>query len=182
MSSDTGYEDDYDSDYAYTNSRMFEDLLTEDEMQEIADSLPDSMDIEELMDSINSEANDKLLDRTMADVQREKNRVLQSIGLSREELKTMHRKLREYMYIDELRDLTYGAYLRWMPLDPDADPYLRRGGFLVDIDFGDRGLVIRILTLARTHVNIYFDSNIIFQKLTESNLLLLELVNHIRKT
>lgn len=168
-------------DYDYTRDPLFAGLVDEVDIQALADTLPDTIDIEELLDNINNEANDKLLDRTLSDVHAERNRVLQSVGLPREELKSMNKKLRNYMYIDELRDLTYGAYLRWLPLNPEAEPYLRRGGFLVDVDFVERGVNLRVLTLARTHATVSFDANIVFQKLTESNLLLLELVNHIKR-
>jgi hypothetical protein len=42
--------------------------------------------------------------------------------------------LKEYRYVDEIDELRYGSYIRWINIkDPDASLTLLRGGFIVDI-------------------------------------------------
>jgi len=45
-----------------------------------------------------------------------KNDILQKLPLSRDELKTFHKKLKNYRYIDNLDDLKIGNYIRWINL------------------------------------------------------------------
>lgn len=45
-----------------------------------------------------------------------KNDILQRLPLNREELKTFHKKLKGYRYIDNLDDFKIGNYVRWINL------------------------------------------------------------------
>lgn len=45
-----------------------------------------------------------------------KNDILQKLPLDREELKTFHKKLKGYRYIDNLDDFKIGNYVRWINL------------------------------------------------------------------
>lgn len=163
----------------------------------------DELDVNTLINTLDTRQNDKILDKSKKQIQTTKNKMLQSIGLEGDVVKDYHHKLKEYMYVDDISELNYGAYIRWISLhkynidtetveddlyDDKTEhhnqtkqkkvPRLEKGGFLADIMFVDGGILLRIQTITRLYFNIYFDKCMIFQRLDENQQLLLELLEY----
>ena len=50
--------------------------------------------------------------------------VLSNLHLSRKEMIDMLKKLENYKYVEEVDDLKYGSFIRWIPLtNPDDLPF-----------------------------------------------------------
>lgn len=182
-----------DDDYTVF-SDAFSKLSKIDDMDEIKNAfqyLPQDIDVNELLNTIESQQqNSTMFDKTTEQIQNLKNRMLQSIGLERNTLKRFHKFLKNYMYVDEVSDLKYGGYLRWISLDnmlemktddsKDLNVKLTRGAFLVDIVFTDKGISLKMKTVYNTFFHVSFDQNMIFQKLTETDMILLELMEIVK--
>ena len=54
----------------------------------------------------------------------------------------MHKKLKEYRVVRDLRDLQLGYYIRWIPLKDPSNIYLTNGGIIIDIDILKNGIHI----------------------------------------
>ena len=152
------------------------------DLEELQQMLPDDMDINALLDTLDTQQNDKIIDKNKQQIQNMKNKMLQSIGLDKDKLIHYHKCLKEYMYIDDISELNYGSYLRWIPLDileKKKEIKLVNGGFLTDIIFADKGILLKIRIFGTRFLNIYFDKCMIFQKLTDNEQILLELIQYV---
>jgi hypothetical protein len=161
-------------------SGVISQLENEHNLKGLKEFLPKSINVDELLNSLDTNDNDKMFDKTKQSIEQTKQTILEDLGLEEEERITIQQKLKNYMYIDDLSELNYGAYIRWYSLIPDFPKYLRLGGFLTDIDFMPKGVLIRVLTMNKKYISFYFDKNIIFQKLSDSNMLLLELMTYMK--
>ena len=95
------------------------------------------------------------------------------------EIKEYYKLLKEYRYVDEIDELRYGSYIRWINIkDPDASLTLLRGGFIADIT-NKNG--INILCKNRNKFfTIKMERSVIFQKNTSQEKLLIEILDHIQ--
>jgi hypothetical protein len=94
------------------------------------------------------------------------------------ELKEYYKLLKEYRYVDELDELRYGSYIRWINISKNpVSLTLLRGGFIVDI-INKNG--INILCKNRNNLfTIKMDRSVIFQKNTNQEKLLIQILDHI---
>jgi len=103
-------------------------------------------------------------------------RVLSELHLSRKEMADMLKKLENYKYVEEVDDLKYGAFIRWIPLaDPDNLP-LHYAGMICEIKFTDGGTIISCKNFMHRHYTIKMDECLIFQKFTNEEKLMMEMV------
>lgn len=128
--------------------------------------------------ALNNENNEGIMKLTKREIMNTKNDILQQIGLSSSELKDIHKRLKDYRYIDEIDDINYGSYIRWIPLNKEDDIRLRNGGIICDIKILDNGIHIFCKNGFRL-MQIKFDENLIFQKLTHQEKIILNVLNYI---
>ena len=95
------------------------------------------------------------------------------------EIKEYYKLLKEYRYVDELDELRYGSYIRWIDISKDpVSLTLLRGGFIADIT-NKNG--INILCKNRNKFfTIKMDRSVIFQKNTSQEKLLIQILDHIK--
>ena len=70
-------------------------------------------EINNLLKGLDNEQNEGLLELDMRVIKQQKNDILQRMQFSGDILKEYHKKLKNYRYIDEIKDLRYGSFLRW---------------------------------------------------------------------
>ena len=128
--------------------------------------------------ALNNENNEGIMKLTKREIMNTKNDILQQIGLSSSELKDIHKRLKDYRYIDEIDDINYGSYIRWIPLNKENDIRLRNGGIICDIKILDNGIHIFCKNGFRL-MQIKFDENLVFQKLTQQEKIILNVLNYI---
>jgi hypothetical protein len=94
------------------------------------------------------------------------------------EVKEYYKLLKEYRYVDELDELRYGSYIRWINIAREPISLsLMRGGFIADIT-NKNG--INILCKNRNKFfTIKMDKSVIFQKNTSQEKLLIQILDHI---
>ena len=85
----------------------------------------------------------------------------------------------EYKYIDEIPDLDYGHYIRWISLKNPANIKLTNGGILCDIKVNDQ-----VSLLCKNKLNHFFqiklDECLVFQKLSEQEKIILNVINYLK--
>ena len=96
------------------------------------------------------------------------------------EIKEYYKLLKEYRYVDELDELRYGSYIRWINIATYPPSLtLLRGGFIADIT-NKNG--INILCKNRNKFfTIKMDRSVLFQKNTNQEKLLIEILDHIKE-
>lgn len=137
------------------------------------------LDENELKKALENENNESIINLTISEIKSEKNDILQKLQFGKEDLKENLRKLKEYRYINNINDLNYGYYIRWINLKNVKDLKLRNGGFICDIKINE-GIEI----LCRNNFNklfqLRFDENLIFQKITEQEKIILNVINNLK--
>jgi hypothetical protein len=136
------------------------------------------LDIESLEDILEND-NHTILNKTYSKIKDDKNNILQKLNLSREKLKDLNSKLKNYRYIDELSDIVFGNFCRWIKLDT-LEPKLEKGGFLSCITISETGPLLCIKTF-RGHLSINANNILIFQKINDQEQVLLKVMKYIEK-
>jgi hypothetical protein len=143
--------------------------------------MPQDMDMQYLLSALDNETNESIMDLTTSKIKTTKNNILQKLQLNREELKKLHTKLKYYKYVDELHDIQYGAYIRWIPLKNPEKIYLTNGGLICDIKILDEGVHIICKNNMNRFFQIKLDENLIFQKLTDQERTILSVLDYLEK-
>ena len=154
------------------------------------------MDLDKLVEALDNEENSKFIDLTTKKIQKIKQDILTELEIPKIKIKEMMKKLKEYMYIDDMSELRYGSYIKWIYIkedknedenedenedDADNDLYLTSGGILCDIKIVDSGIHLCCKNFAHKHFQLKMEENLIFQKLTSQEQVLLLALDQISK-
>tara|TARA_B100000902_G_scaffold399490_1_gene470593 strand:- start:1049 stop:1474 length:426 start_codon:yes stop_codon:yes gene_type:complete len=138
------------------------------------------LDITRLMKALDNQDNESIMNIDHKKIKSIKNDMLQKIGLSREKLKSYHKSLKMYRYIDELPELRFGSYIRWISLKNPDNITLSNGGLVCDIKV-DNGIKI----ICKNNINRFFQFNmeecLIFQKLSEQEQVILSALDYLNE-
>ncbi len=139
------------------------------------------MDIELLQQALENNTNLNIINTNIQEIKRKKNEILQELGLKREDLKSYHKKLNGYMYVDNIKDLKYGRTIRWINLNKIDAIKITNGALLCDIKILDKGLALVLKGYAQNYITLYLNENIIFQKINAEEEIILKAVNYLNK-
>jgi hypothetical protein len=141
-----------------------------------------SLNVEDLLYALDNDNNTGVAGLTASKIKQEKNDVLQKLQLSKEELKDLHSRLVDYRYVDEINCLQEGRYIRWIPLNVEtAEIKLTKGAFLVKTTLNDDGVILVCRNVRRQSVVVKFDNVLIFQKLSDQELILIKALSLLDK-
>ena len=136
------------------------------------------LDENDLYKALDNENNESIINLTISEIKSEKNNILQKLQFSKEDLKKNLKKLKEYRYINNINDLNYGCYIRWINLNNINNLKLTNGGFICDIKINE-GIEILCRNNFNNLFQLKFDENLIFQKLTQQEKIILNVINNL---
>ena len=139
------------------------------------------LQIDQLLGALENETNASIMELTNSKIKQINNDALQKIQIKGYELKQMHKKLKEYRVVRDLRDIQLGYYIRWIPLKDPRNIYLTNGGIIIDIDILKNGIHIRVKNNRNRIFQIKYDECVIFQKLTVQEKIILSVLDHLDK-
>ena len=139
------------------------------------------MNIDLLQQALENDDNLNIINTNIQEIKRKKNEILQELGLKKEDLKSYHKKLIGYMYIDNIKDLKYGRNLRWINLNKIDAIKITNGSVLCDIKIHDKGLALVLKGYNHNYITLYLNENIIFQKLNAEEEIILKAVDYLHK-
>jgi hypothetical protein len=141
------------------------------------------MDVNKLLKALDDETNENLLNFTTKQIKEMNLKILKELHLSKNDTLDLLNKLKDYKYVDEMSDLKYGTYIRWIPLEDPNDIYLTKGALFCEMRITDNGVncICKNYGYKSRHFQIEMDKNLIFQKLTEQELVLLSALDHLSK-
>ena len=138
-----------------------------------------SLDVDKLISALGNEDNECVMEMTFEKISKMKNDILQRLRLSGEELKSMHSKLKAYRFVDELPELKYGTYIRWIPLTDPENIKLTTGGIVCEMKVGDDGIVVTCKNRFNRMFSIKMQENLIFQKMTDQERVLISALSYL---
>lgn len=139
------------------------------------------MDVNKLLKALDDETNETLLNFTTKKIKEMNLKVLKELHLSNADTLELFEKLKSYKYVDEMNELKYGAYIRWIPIEDPTNISLSKGGLFCEMKITNDGVfcVCKNLGFSTRHFQISMDKTLIFQKLTDQELVLLSALDHL---
>lgn len=139
------------------------------------------MDIPKLLNALENETNVTLMNYTSKKIKEMNLKILRELHLTSHETNILFQKLLYYKYVDEMDELKYGTYLRWIPIQNPNHIDLKKGAIFCEMKIKEDGvyLVCKNHGYQSKHFQIKLDENLIFQKLTEQELILLAALDHL---
>jgi len=129
--------------------------------------------------ALENENNAKIMELNSETIAKEKNDILQKLQLPREKLKEFHKKLKQYRYCEDLDDIQYGGFIRWISLKNPNNIKLTNGGIICDIKNHNN----QALFLLKNNMNRFFQINfnecLVFQKLSRQESIILAILDYI---
>jgi hypothetical protein len=141
------------------------------------------MDVDKLLRALDDDTNDTLMNFNSKKIKQMNLEVISELILSKSENKTIMDKLSGYKYIDEINDLRYGTYIRWINIEDPKNICLNKGALFCNIEITNDGIILicKNFGYKNKHFRLNMDSNLIFQKLTEQENILILALDHISK-
>jgi hypothetical protein len=140
------------------------------------------INVDKLMSALDNEKNESIMNLTTVKIEETIFNILKELHLDKETFINYFKKLKGYKYVDELDDLKYGGFIRWIPItDPDNLP-LNQCGIICDIVIKDDGIYIVCKNFMHRHYRFKMDECLIFQKLSSQEMIILSALDHLDKT
>jgi hypothetical protein len=141
------------------------------------------MDVNKLLKALDDESNESLLNFTSDKIKEMNLNILKELRLSKIETLEILKRLNEYKYVDEMSDLKYGTYIRWISIENPENISLTKGALFCEMKITDEGVfcICKNFGFKQRHFQISMDKNLIFQKLTDQELVLLSALDHLSK-
>lgn len=143
--------------------------------------MEDNNEINELLTALDDQENNTIINLTSNKIKQQKNDILQKLQLPREKLKEFHKKLKQYRYCEDLDDIQYGGFIRWIPLKNPNNIKLTNGGIICDIKNSNNKPLFLLKNNMNRFFQINFDECLVFQKLSRQENIILAILDYIDK-
>ena len=137
-------------------------------------------DLEFLDKSLQNSNNKNISKLTFENINLQKSNIIGELNLSKKESKNLLNRLKDYQYVDEVPELVEGRYIRWVNITNPNNIKLTNGGILCEIKIQDY-----VTLVLKNNINRFFqinlDENLVFQKLTDQEKIILYAIDIIDK-
>jgi hypothetical protein len=137
------------------------------------------MDVNKLMNALDNENNENIIHLTSKKIAEMNLNIIKELHLDKSTTLNYLKKIKGYRYIDEINDLKYGGFIKWIPItDPSYIP-LHHCGIICDIKITDSGVLISCKNFMHRHYTFKMDECLIFQKLTSQEQIIINALDHL---
>ena len=141
----------------------------------------ENLDVDNLLNALDNEDNSTLINLTKEKIAKDKNDILQQLQLDGQMVKDLNKKLKLYRQIDELSDLKYGSYIRWINISKPDKIKLTNGGIVCDIKINDDGTHIVCKNSFNKFMQLKMDECVIFQKINHQEEVIIAVLSYLDK-
>ena len=144
----------------------------------------DTEDLKKVFEDAINETSDSNVDYlTSGKIKEHKKLIFDEMNLTKEERIKASKSLEFYRYISDLNDFKYGMFIRWYGLKKlqKRELKLEQGGFISDIKIVANDVHIVCKTIFNHHVQIKTSENIVFQKITDQEKVIISVVDYVNK-
>ena len=121
---------------------------------------------------------DKLKKYNSSNIFSVKQSLFELLDLSSETIKKYHKSLQYYKAIDNISEINEGYYIRW--INPNTKK-LMNGALVCDVEITEDDILVNCKTLNNRFITISYNNNILFEKLSDEDLLLINVVDSFNK-
>ena len=140
------------------------------------------INVDKLMSALDNENNESIMNLTTVKIEETIFNILKELHLDREIFINYFKKLKGYKYVDELDDLKYGGFIRWIPITDPKNLPLNQCGIICDIVIKDDGIYLVFKNFMHRHYRFKMDECLIFQKLSSQEMIILSALDHLDET
>ena len=137
-------------------------------------------DLEFLDKSLQNSNNKNISKLTYKEINLQKTNIINELNLSKKDSKNLLNRLKDYQYVDEVPELIEGRYIRWINITNPNNIKLTNGGILCEIKIQDYVTLVLKNNMNRLF-QINLDENLVFQKLTDQEKIILYAIDIIDK-
>jgi hypothetical protein len=138
------------------------------------------MDINSLLHALNNDNNEAVVDLDFATIAKHKNDILQQLNLPREDLQKLQKQLKAYRCVNNLDDLRFGGYVRWISLKTPESIKLTNGGIVCDIKNLNADIHIKCKNNMNRLFHMKMSEILLFQKLSEQEQVILKAMKYLQ--
>ena len=136
------------------------------------------MNIEKLLIALENENNSNVIQLNYEKIAADKQNILQELKIPKEQLKTLLKQLKSYRHVDNLEDIQYGCYIRWISLNKDVIK-LTNGGIICHMKTVKEDIHLVCKNAWGNLFELKMTENIIFQKLNDQELVILSALKYL---
>jgi hypothetical protein len=163
-----------DTDYAANSD--------DDLFQSVLDEPTFPLDVNAILSAMTKTENSTIANMTVKKIATRRHEILSSLNLTPEKMEEFERKLHMYRVIENPHELKHNQLIRWIPLRSlETRPYVTLGGCLFKIKYNDEESlhIVTMRNVKRFVFNIKFELNVVFQRLSQEELLILRAVEYV---
>jgi hypothetical protein len=163
-----------DEDYAVNSD--------DDLFQSVLDEPTFPLDVNAILSAMTKTENSTIANMTFKKIAERRREILSSMNLSPEKMEEFERKLNMYRVIEDPYELKHNQLIRWIPLRSlETRPYVTLGGtlFRVRENIEEKMHIVTIRNIKRFVFNIRFELNVVFQRLSNEELMILRAVEYV---
>ena len=135
------------------------------------------MDLEEIIKAAENDNNSHILNLTTLSIHKMKNHILDELQLTKVEKMEIMKKIKKYRYVDQMNELKYGGFIRWINITNPENLFLTNGAIFCDFKINDNGVMILYKNFYGKTYEFKMEECIIFQKLSYQEEVLLKVMD-----
>jgi len=153
----------------------------EDLLQSVIDEPTFPLDVNAILQAMNKNENATIANMTFQKVAERRLEILSNLDLETVKFEEFSRKLALYRVIETPQELRHGQLVRWIPLKSLPKPYLTLGGTIFGIrqNLEDGLHQVTIRNVKGFVFQIKFEVNVVFQRLSKEEMLILRAVEYV---
>ena len=136
---------------------------------------------DKVLNAVDNPTNESIMKLNNRKIKQIKNDLFQKLHFKKEYIKILHTKLKEYRFVDEMNEINYGKYIRWINMKNIDNLKLTNGGIICEIIATDNGNVITCKNNMNQLFRIKMEECLIFQKLSDQEKVLLSVMDYLDK-
>jgi hypothetical protein len=141
----------------------------------------EGLDLEKLDISLNKNIEDHLLNIDLDSIKKMNITIINELRLPKKEALEMLLKLQNFIFLDEITDIREGAYIKWISITDNGipDKKLKQGSFICSYEINNEGIYLNCKGFKNRYFSLYLEKNLIFQKLSDQELIILNALKYI---
>ena len=137
------------------------------------------IDVNKLLGAVDNKSNESIIKLNNRKIKQIKNDFFQKLHFSKDYMKELHIKLKDYRFVDDMSDIHYGRYIRWINMNNLENLKLTNGGIICEILATENGTTVTCKNNINRLFRIKMDECLVFQKLTDQEKLILSVLDFV---
>ena len=131
--------------------------------------------------ALNNDDNVSLLKLNTSKIKSIKNDLFQKLHFRPADIKIFLKKLKDYRFVDEIDDIHYGRYIRWIKIKDPENVKLTNGGVICDIKICGDEVIVTCRNKLNNMFSLRMNECLVFQRLTNEEQIILSMMDYVEK-